>query len=110
MPPTKPPTPPAVPRISERRARREYLCGDPDKRGCDQRILIHDVYVELSWPPGTAPYHSGSWVMIKCCNQCRRPATTEVVACPIASQGRTCLLPEGHLDHGQPHEYAIGLF
>lgn len=103
---------PAV-RVAEHDARKEYPCGDPDNRGCTRRILRGDRYVQLSYPPGSRPFHASSWVIVRCCSACHPPTTVGAVpACPIGASGQTCLRAAGH-DQGPnptPHEYNEGLF
>lgn len=98
------------PRLDEHKARKEYLCGDPDNHGCRRRILKGDTYVQLSYAPGTAPYRANSWVIVRACSTCRPPVTAGPLPCPIGAAGETCLLLEGHLALGQEHQYKVGLF
>jgi len=102
----------AGPRLAEHVARKEYLCGDPDNRGCARRILKGDTYVQLSYAPHTKPFNAATWVIIRACSACHPPTRASLAACPIGATGQTCLRTAGH-DQGPnptPHEYNEGLF
>lgn len=106
------PSEPTSPRVDEHKARKLYLCGDPDNTGCTRQILPGRTYVSLSYAPGTPPFRAVTWVIVRCCQTCRPPDVDEPDPCPIGAGGDTCLLPAGHIDTDppQPHQYAIGLF
>ncbi len=101
---------PAGPRVDEHRARKEYLCGDPDNTGCARKIIAGRIYVSLSYGPGTPPFRAATWVIVRCCQTCRPPETADTEYCPLGAGGETCLLPAGHLEQGHPHQYQQGLF
>lgn len=98
------------PRYDEHRARKEYLCADPDNRGCSRRILPGELYVQISYPPYHPRTRSPEWTILRCCDVCMPPAGETSPRCSIGSAGQSCLLDAGHLERGLPHEYPATLF
>lgn len=98
-----------IPRVAEHQARKEYLCADPDNRGCRRTILRGDIYVQLSWPPHSKPFNAAIWTILRACSTCRPPTTPnpDGERCPIGAAGQTC---RRALDHDGPHQYQESLF